>query len=66
MTQPSSPLLTRKEAAAYLGIKPQTLDVWASTKRYNLRYIKVGRLAKYHLQDLDDFIIQRTIANGEI
>lgn len=57
-------LIDRTEAAAYLGVKPRTLDVWASTRRYNLKFIKVGRLAKYRIQDLDEFIAQRTV-NGE-
>lgn len=57
----SSPLLTRKQAAEYLGLEPRTLDVWACTKRYNLRFIKVGRLAKYRKEDLDDFLARRTV-----
>jgi len=47
-----SDLLTRREAAAYLGIKPQTLAVWKCTKRYGLPVVKVGRLAKYRKSDL--------------
>jgi len=49
-------LLDSKQAAQYLGIKPNTLAVWACTKRCNLPYIKVGRLRKYKAADLDDFI----------
>ena len=40
-------LLTRKEAAEYLGVKELTLALWKSTKRYDLPVVKVGRLAKY-------------------
>jgi excisionase family DNA binding protein len=65
MTQQNSPLLTRKQAAAYLGVEPRTLDVWACTKRYQLNFIKVGRLAKYRQEDLDDFLARRTIKMGE-
>ena len=54
-------LLCREQAAEYLGVKPRTLDVWASTHRYNLKFIKVGRLAKYRKEDLDDFLAQRTV-----
>lgn len=57
----TSYLYSRDEAADYLGLKSQTLDVWASTKRYNLKYIKVGRLAKYRKEDLDDFLARRTV-----
>lgn len=46
-------LLTRREAADYLGVTENTLAVWASVKRYNLFYVKVGRLVKYHRADLD-------------
>ena len=56
-------LLTRPEAAEYLGIKPQTLAVWATTKRYGLPLVKVGRLVKYRKEDLDAFII-RNLAGG--
>ena len=40
-------LLSRKETAELLGVKPSTLSVWASTGRYNLPFVKVGRLTKY-------------------
>jgi excisionase family DNA binding protein len=53
-------LMSRHEAAEYLGVKPQTLAIWATTKRYNLPYIKVGRLAKYRQEDLDEFITNCT------
>ena len=51
-----SDLLTRREAAAYLGVSEQTLAIWKCTGRYNLPYIKIGRLIKYKRQDLDAFI----------
>lgn len=53
--------LTRKEAAEYLGITTRTLAVWACVKRYNLPYVKIGRLVKYRRSDLDIFIEKRTI-----
>jgi excisionase family DNA binding protein len=49
-------LMTRKEAASYLGIKEQTLALWAHAHRYDLPYYKIGRTAKYKLEDLDSFI----------
>ena len=55
-----SNLLSRKEAAEYLGVTVHTLAVWKCTGRYNLPCIKIGRLAKYKLNDLDDFIQRRT------
>lgn len=55
--------LTRREAAAYLRVSPSTLAVWSCTKRYNLPYVKVGRLVQYQLSDLDQFISSRTVGS---
>lgn len=49
-------LLSRKEAAAYLGVAEQTLAIWKCTKRYDLPYVKIGKLVKYKKSDLDAFI----------
>ena len=62
----SSDLLTRKEASEYLGVTERTLAVWASVKRYNLPYVKVGRLVKYRRADLDAFIERRTISQESL
>jgi len=51
-----SELLSRTEAAAYLGVAKQTLAIWKCTKRYNLPYVKIGKLVKYRKSDLDRFI----------
>lgn len=59
----SSDLLSRRQAAAYLGLQEQTLAIWASNKRYNLPFCKIGSLAKYKLGDLDRFI-QESVNNG--
>ncbi|MCX5653264.1 MAG: helix-turn-helix domain-containing protein [Planctomycetota bacterium] len=56
-----SELLTRAEAAEYLGLAAQTLAVWASTQRYALRYVKVGRNVRYRKADLDRFLEARTV-----
>ncbi len=56
-----SPLVSRKEAAVYLGVEKQTLAAWATLKRYQLQYIKVGGLAKYRLADLERFLKERTV-----
>lgn len=49
-------LLDREEAANFLGVKKNTLAVWATNKRYALPYVKIGRLVKYRLSDLHAFI----------
>jgi len=55
-THNSTKILNRKEAAEFLGLQENTLAVWATTKRYKLPYIKVGRLVKYRLSDLQAFL----------
>lgn len=52
-------LLSRKEAAVYLGVSEQTLAIWKTTGRYSLPVVKIGRLAKYRKSDLDAFISRR-------
>jgi excisionase family DNA binding protein len=52
-------LLNTKEAAQYLGVTTGTLAVWRSEKRYNLVYIKVGRLVKYSKSSLDQWLTSR-------
>jgi predicted DNA-binding transcriptional regulator AlpA len=49
-------LLTRKQAAQFLGVKTNTLAVWHCCKRYDLPYYKIGRSVKYKLSDLENFI----------
>ncbi|EGA64178.1 helix-turn-helix domain-containing protein [Vibrio brasiliensis] len=46
----------RKQAAEYLGLSEGTLAVWASTGRYQLPFVKVGRKVFYRKSDLDAFI----------
>jgi excisionase family DNA binding protein len=52
-------LLSRREAAAYLGIAENTLAIWKCQHRYDLPYVKVGRLVRYRKIDLDAFIAKR-------
>ena len=59
-------LYSREVAAEYLGVKASTLAVWAATKRYPLPYVKVGRLVKYRLSDLEAFLECRTIGSMKI
>ena len=55
------PLMTENQAAELLGVKPTTLQVWRSTKRYPLEYVKVGRLVRYRLSALEEFVALRTV-----
>ena len=54
-------LISRNEAAEILGLSPGTLEVWACKKRYNLLYVKIGKLAKYRMSDVEQFIESRTV-----
>ncbi|MFA3790836.1 helix-turn-helix domain-containing protein [Aliiglaciecola sp. SL4] len=54
-------LLNRNDAADYISVKPQTLSVWATTGRYSLPFVKVGRKVFYRREDLDNFLSSRTI-----
>lgn len=55
-------LLSPQRAAEYLGVSVNTLEVWRSTKRYNIPYVKVGRLVKYRQSALDAFLESRTVS----
>ncbi|MEL0636503.1 helix-turn-helix domain-containing protein [Marinomonas sp. TI.3.20] len=60
-------LINRAQAAQRLGVSSQTLSVWASTGRYNLRYVKVGSRVMYRITDLEAFLESRTVSNsGEL
>ncbi len=56
----SDPLRNEVEAGEFLGISPNTLQVWRCTKRYPLPYVKVGRLVRYRQSELDAFLVSRT------
>lgn len=60
-----SDLLSREEAAEYLGVSPKTLATWACTKRYPLPVVKLGRAVKYRVADLEKFIESRTVGTPE-
>ena len=54
-------ILSRKQAAAYLGISARTLSNWASAKRHVIPTYKVGRLVKYRQSDLDNWLAAQTV-----
>ncbi len=59
--QSTDPLLTPGEAAAYIGVTENTLSVWRCVGRYNIQFVKVGRLVKYRKSALDAFLDRRTV-----
>lgn len=63
--QQSDPLFTPAEAAEYIGVTENTLSVWRCVGRYNIPFIKVGRLVKYRKSALDAFLKRRTRGEGK-
>ena len=61
----SRDLLTRPQAAEYLGVKVQTLAAWACLGRYDLPMVRVGRLVRYRLRDLQRFVERQTVGAVE-
>lgn len=60
--RPADPLLNEAQAAKLLGVKPTTLQVWRSTKRYPLQYVRVGRLIRYRMSALQAFLTSREVS----
>jgi excisionase family DNA binding protein len=49
------------EAAAYIGVQPNTLATWRSTHRYNIPFIRVGSRIFYRKADLDEWLAARRV-----
>lgn len=49
-------LLSRKEAAVYLGLSKNTLAAWATESPPRIKMVKLGSRVMYRKSDLDDFI----------
>lgn len=62
--QSEDPLFNPVEAAQYIGVSKDTLSVWRSVGRYQIAFIKSGRLVKYRKSVLDAFLERRTHSNG--
>ena len=52
-------LLTKEDVSRILGVTIGTLAVWRTTNRYNLPYVKSGRLIRYREEDVQAFINSR-------
>jgi predicted DNA-binding transcriptional regulator AlpA len=63
ISSPRERLLSRREAAELLGVKPQTLALWAMRRKY-LAVVKCGRACRYRLAEIDRFIKSRTIGTN--
>ncbi len=60
----NSPLMTREQAAAYLGLRPQTLAAWHSSGRYGLPVVKLGRAVRYKRTALEKFVDDRSVLHS--
>ena len=58
-----SGLRTREQAAAFLGVRPQTLASWATSGRYSLPFVKIGRSVRYRQCDLERWVADRTMTS---
>ena len=57
-------LLTREEAADYIGVSISALAHWAGTSK-GPRQRVIGRSSYYHVNDLDQWIDERPSRRGE-
>ena len=60
---PPSKLLTPDEVGELLGVAPHTLAMWRYEGRYDLPYVKVGRLVRYREDAVEAFIENQTYAD---
>jgi len=51
--------INETDASKVLDVKPATLGNWRCTGRYNLPFIKTGRLVRYRVADLAAWIAKR-------
>lgn len=58
----SDRLMPDEETAQMLGVTVGTLATWRSSKRYDLPFVRVGRLIRYRLSDVRQWIDTRTEA----
>lgn len=55
----SETLLKPQDVAERSGVSVTTLATWRCTKRYPLAYVKVGRLVRYRMGDVEAFEVER-------
>lgn len=57
-------LLNRKEAGEYLGVSLHTLAYWKCKKTHDIPTVKIGKLVKYRISDLERFVESRVVTYG--
>lgn len=56
---PAEARLDSSQAAKVLNVTPGTLQIWRSTGRHNLPYVKVGGRVNYRVSDLRAWLDRR-------
>jgi hypothetical protein len=56
--------LNTLEAAVFLGVKPNTLEVWRCQKR-GPKYSKIGRRVLYDINDLENYFVSCSVYTKE-
>ncbi len=56
---------SRKQAAQYLGVSPDTLAKWATVGRPWIPYYRLGGKAVYDQSALDAFLNKNKVEGGE-
>ncbi len=54
-----SKMVTPKQVSRSINVTEGTLQVWRSTGRYDLPYIKIGGKVMYRISDVNQFIESR-------
>ena len=54
-----SEMVTPKQVSRSINVTEGTLQVWRSTGRYDLPYIKIGGKVMYRISDINKFIESR-------
>jgi len=57
-----SKLLTTEEAANFLTVKKNTLEIWRSQGK-GPDFVKVGRCVRYRAEDLESYVGAQTRTN---
>ena len=58
-------LASPEDVAANLNVTEGTLQVWRSTGRYDLPYIKIGGKVMYRIADVNNFIESRKYSHTQ-
>ncbi len=57
--KPEDELFNYRDAARFLGCSPGTLQVWISTGRHGIPYLKIGKLVRFRRSTLTAWMNSR-------